>query len=178
MSKGEYQFKISVVGDGAVGKTSLIKMFTKGIFEKDYIKTIGAQFSRFEKVIENDSVNLVFWDIAGQEDFDFLQPLFYKESKASIVVYSLEDTDLGRESFNHIKNWVQNLRKYCGEIPLILFANKVDLIEENELNLLDIKSIAEKHNFFSFSLTSAKTGQGVNEAFNLIIQELYNKYRE
>ncbi len=178
MSKGEYQFKISVVGDGAVGKTSLIKMFTKGIFEKDYIKTIGAQFSRFEKVIENDSVNLVFWDIAGQEDFDFLQPLFYKESKASIVVYSLEDNDLGRESFNHIKNWVQNLRKYCGEIPLILFANKVDLIEENELNLLDIKNIAEKHNFFSFSLTSAKTGQGVNEAFNLIIHELYNKYRE
>ncbi len=59
---------------------------------------------------------------------------------------------------------------------MILFANKVDLVEEDELNLLDIKRIAEKYNCFSFSLTSAKTGQGVNEAFNLIIQELYNKY--
>ncbi len=176
MSNGEYQFKIAVVGDGAVGKTSLIKKYTKGNFEKDYIKTIGAQFSRFEKIIEGDSVNLVFWDIAGQEDFDFLQPLFYKESKASIIVYSLEENELGTNSFDHIKNWVQNLRKYCGEIPMILFANKVDLVEEDDINLLDIKSIAEKYKFSSFSLTSAKTGQGVNEAFNLIIQKLYNKY--
>lgn len=176
MSKGEYQFKISVIGDGAVGKTSLIKKFTKGTFEKDYIKTIGAQFSRFEKVIEDDIVNLVFWDIAGQEDFDFLQPIFYKESKASIVVYSLEENELGKISFDHVKIWVQNLRKYCGEIPMVLFANKVDLVEEDDLNLLDIKNLAEKYNFISFSLTSANTGQGVDEAFNLIIQELYNKY--
>ena len=159
MSNEEFQFKISVVGDGAVGKTSLIRKYTKGNFEKDYIKTIGAQFSRFEKIIENDVVNLVFWDIAGQEDFDFLQPLFYKESKASIVVYSLEDNDLGKNSFDHLKNWIQNLRKYCGEIPMILFANKVDLVEEDELDLLEIKSIIDKNNFIGFSLTSAKTGQ-------------------
>ena len=178
MSNEEFQFKISVVGDGAVGKTSLIRKYTKGNFEKDYIKTIGAQFSRFEKVIESDIVNLVFWDIAGQEDFDFLQPIFYKESKASIVVYSLEDNDLGKNSFNHLKNWVQNLRKYCGEIPMILFANKVDLVEENELDLLDIKKIVDKYNFIGFSLTSAKTGQGVNEAFDIIIQELYKKYKD
>ena len=178
MSNEEFQFKISVVGDGAVGKTSLIRKYTKGNFEKDYIKTIGAQFSRFEKIIENDVVNLVFWDIAGQEDFDFLQPLFYKESKASIVVYSLEDNDLGKNSFDHLKNWVQNLRKYCGEIPMILFANKIDLVEEDELDLLEIKSIIDKYNFIGFSLTSAKTGQGVNEAFDIIIQELYKKYKD
>jgi len=178
MSNEEFQFKISVVGDGAVGKTSLIRKYTKGNFEKDYIKTIGAQFSRFEKIIESDTVNLVFWDIAGQEDFDFLQPLFYKESKASIVVYSLEENDLGNNSFDHVKNWVQNLRKYCGEIPMILFANKVDLVEENEMDLLEIKNIVDKYNFIGFSLTSAKTGQGVNEAFDIIIQELYKKYKD
>lgn len=179
MSSGEYQFKISVVGDGAVGKTSLIRKYTKGNFEKDYIKTIGAQFSRFEKNIENDDlVNLVFWDIAGQEDFDFLQPLFYKESKASIVVYSLEENDLGKNSLKHVKNWVGNLKKFCGDIPMILLANKVDLVEENELDLLDIKNIVDKYNFIGFSLTSAKTGQGVNEAFDIIIQELYKKYKD
>ncbi len=178
MSKGEYHFKISVVGDGAVGKTSLIKKYTKGNFEKDYIKTIGAQFSRFEKVITNDTVNLDFWDIAGQEDFDFLQPLFYKESKASIVVHSLEENELGKNSFKHIKKWVHNVTKYCGEIPMMLFANKNDLVEEKELNLLDIKNTADKYNFIGFSLTSAKTGQGVDDAFNLIIQELYNKYKD
>ncbi len=178
MSKGEYHFKISVVGDGAVGKTSLIKKYTKGNFEKDYIKTIGAQFSRFEKLIENDYVNLDFWDIAGQEDFDFLQPLYYKESKASIVVYSLEENELGKNSLKHIKNWVHNITKYCGNIPIILFANKIDLVEEKELNLRDIKNIVDKYNFIGFSLTSAKTGQGVDDAFNLIIQILYNKYKD
>lgn len=178
MNKGEYQFKVSVVGDGAVGKTSLIKKYTKGNFEKDYIKTIGAQFSRFEKTIEDDIVNLVFWDIAGQEDFDFLQPLFYKESKASIVVFSLEENELGNNSFDHISNWVQNLKRFCGEIPMILFANKVDLAEKNDVNLLDIKNVADEHNFISYSLTSAKTGQGVNEAFDLIIRELYAMYKD
>ena len=177
MNKEEYQFKISVVGDGAVGKTSLIKKFTKGTFEKDYIKTIGAQFSRFEKKTNNDCINLVFWDIAGQEDFDFLQPLFYKESKASIIVYSLEKNNLGRNSFNHIKNWVQNLRKYCGEIPMILFANKVDLVNENDLDLINVKHIIKEYNFIDYFLTSAKTGEGVIQAFNKIIDELYNKYK-
>ncbi len=64
----EFGFKISIIGDGGVGKTSLIKKFTKGTFEKDYIKTTGAQFSRFDKEIDGDVINLIFWDIAGQDD--------------------------------------------------------------------------------------------------------------
>ncbi|MFW9878277.1 MAG: GTP-binding protein, partial [Candidatus Thorarchaeota archaeon] len=90
----EFRFKIVVVGDGAVGKTSLIKKFTKGTFEKDYIKTIGAQFSKYNKKFNGDIVRLLFWDIAGQDDFNFLHHLFYKESKAAIIVYSLEENEL------------------------------------------------------------------------------------
>ncbi|MGM0470121.1 MAG: hypothetical protein ACQERB_15080, partial [Promethearchaeati archaeon] len=84
-SSEDFIFKITLIGDGAVGKTSLIKRYTHGTFEKDYIKTIGAQFSRYNKKIEGDEVELIFWDIAGQ-DFLFLHPLFYKESKACIIV--------------------------------------------------------------------------------------------
>ncbi|GAH26833.1 unnamed protein product [marine sediment metagenome] len=79
----EFGFKISIIGDGGVGKTSLIKKFTKGTFEKDYVKTIGAQFSKYDKEINEDTINLIFWDIAGQIDFKFLHPLFYKESRAT-----------------------------------------------------------------------------------------------
>jgi len=86
----EFGFKISVIGDGGVGKTSLIKKFTIGTFEKDYVKTIGAQFSRYDKEINGDVINLIFWDIAGQDDFNFLYPLFYKESRACIIVCSLK----------------------------------------------------------------------------------------
>ncbi len=174
----EFGFKISIIGDGGVGKTSLIKKFTKGTFEKDYIKTIGAQFSRYDKEINGDVINLVFWDIAGQDDFNFLHPLFYKESRASIIVCSLEANDLGKNSFLHIKNWYNELNKYCGNIPVVLFANKVDLVNENNLNELEIQEIVKEYNFLGYYITSAKTGQGVIEAFNAIIEKLYYKYKK
>lgn len=173
----EFGFKISIIGDGGVGKTSLIKKFTKGTFEKDYIKTIGAQFSRYDKEIDGDVNNLIFWDIAGQDDFNFLHPLFYKESRSCIIVYSLEANDLGKNSFLHIKNWYNELKKYCGDIPVVLFANKVDLVNENNLNELEIQEIVKEYNFLGYYITSAKTGQGVIEAFNAIIEKLYYKYK-
>lgn len=171
----EFSFKISIIGDGGVGKTSLIKKFTKGTFERDYIQTIGAQFSRYDVEIDGDLVNLIFWDIAGQDDFNFLHPLFYRESRGCIIVFSLEENDLGEESFHHIENWHNELKKYCSDIPVVLFANKVDLIEDVNLIKTSIQEIIKKQNFFGYFLTSAKTGQGVHEAFNAIIKKLYHK---
>ncbi|MFX0178441.1 MAG: Rab family GTPase [Candidatus Hodarchaeota archaeon] len=173
----EFGFKITVIGDGGVGKTSLIKKFTKGTFEKDYVKTIGAQFSRYDKEIDEDVINLIFWDIAGQDDFNFLHPLFYKESRACIIVYSLEENDLGRDSFIHITDWYNELKKYCGNIPVIIFANKIDLIEEDNIDTNNIQSIVKEQDFLGFYITSAKTGQGVMKAFNAIINKLYNKFK-
>jgi len=172
-----FRFKIVVVGDGAVGKTSLIKKFTNGTFEKDYVKTIGAQFSKYNKKINGDNIRLVFWDIAGQEDFNFLQPLFYKESKAVIIVYSLEENTLGKKSFMHIENWYQVVEKNCGDIPVVLFANKVDLVHESSINKLKIQKLADEYKFLNFFFTSAKTGQGVVNAFNAIIERLYVRFK-
>ncbi|MFX1569109.1 MAG: Rab family GTPase [Promethearchaeota archaeon] len=177
-SSQEFGFKISIIGDGGVGKTSLINKFTKGTFEKDYIKTIGAQFSKYEKEIDGDIIKLVFWDIAGQDDFNFLHPLFYKESRACIIVYSLEENELGKDSLLHIENWNNELNKYCGNIPVVLFANKVDLINENDLNESEIQNLVNKFNLLGYYITSAKTGQGVIEAFNAIIEKLYYKSKK
>ena len=171
----EFGFKITIVGDGGVGKTSLIKKFTKGTFEKDYLQTIGAQFSRYDMEIDGDLINLIFWDIAGQDDFKFLHPLFYRESKGCIIVFSLEENELGEESYNHIDNWHNELKKYCSDIPVVLFANKVDLIEEVNLIKTNIQEVIRERNFLGYFLTSAKTGQGVHEAFNVIIEKLYYK---
>ena len=174
----EFGFKICIIGDGGVGKTSLIKKYTKGTFEKDYIKTIGAQFSRYDKEINGDIINLIFWDIAGQDDFNFLQPLFYKESRAGVIVFSLEPNDLGKESFMHVKNWHEEIKKHCGDIPVVLFANKVDLVDESNLNELKIQEIANEYKFLGYFKTSAKTGQGVIEAFNTLIEKLYLNYKK
>ena len=173
----EFGFKITLIGDGGVGKTSLIKKYTQGTFETDYVKTIGAQFSKYDKEVNNNIIKLIFWDIAGQDDFNFLHPLFFKESRACIIVFSLEENDLGQDSFAHIKNWFEELYKYCGDIPVILFANKVDLVKIDGINQNKIQEVVEKNNFLRYYLTSAKTGEGVNEAFNYLIQELHKRVR-
>ena len=174
----EFKFKITVVGDGAVGKSSLIQKFTRGNFNKDYKKTIGAQFSAFDKKINGDNIKLLFWDIAGQDDFNFLRPSFFKNSVASIIVYTLEENELGEESFKHLQNWDKDIKKYCGDIPVVIFGNKVDLIDEKKLDNSAIETLIEEKNYLGYFITSAKTGHGVIDAFNAIINKLYFKYKD
>ncbi|MFX0082682.1 MAG: Rab family GTPase [Candidatus Hodarchaeota archaeon] len=177
MNDISFIFKITVIGDGQVGKTSLIQKFTHSYFEKEYIKTIGAQLSTYVKEIDGDKIKLQFWDIAGQDTFHFLRPSFYKRSEAAIIVYSLEENKLGEESFNHIPDWYKEILKYCGNIPIVLFANKVDLVDEDNIDDSDIQEIVSKYNFLGYYITSAKTGNGVIEAFNAIIEALYKKFK-
>lgn len=176
--KGDkFTFKVTVIGDGAVGKTSLIKKFTKGNFQEEYIQTIGAQFSKYIEDIKEDRCKLFFWDIAGQDTFHFLRPAFYKASVAAIIVYSLEENDSGKESLKHVPKWHSEITKFCGDIPVVLFGNKVDLVDEKELTDEKISKLIEKKDFLEYYKTSAKTGQGVHEAFQAIIKELYSKYK-
>ena len=172
---GKFKFKITVIGDGFVGKTSLIKKFSKGSFQKKYIKTIGAQFSKYEEEIEGDQCELVFWDVAGQDDFHFLRPSFYRSSNASIVVFSIEDTKFGKESFKHAGKWLKEIKKFCGDIPVTLFGNKVDLVDESTLDDEKILKFVKKNNFTGYYHTSAKTGKNVETAFKAIIKELHSK---
>jgi len=160
-----------------VGKTSLIKKFTKGSFVQDYVKTIGAQFSVFDKQIDEDKIRLLFWDIAGQVDFNFLRSSFFKNSRAAIIVYSLEDNELGESSFKHIDDWYRDIIEHCGEVPVVVFANKVDLVEKNNSDDSKIQKLVDEHKFLGFYKTSAKTGEGVIEAFNVLIEKLYHKFR-
>ncbi len=172
--KKGFVFKITVIGDGAVGKTSLIKKYTQGSFQKDYIKTLGAQFSKYDEEIEGDNCKLFFWDIAGQDEFNFMRPTFYKGSKAAIIVFSYTDD----ESFEHIPQWHDDIIKYCGDLPIILFGNKIDLINKEDLDDGKAKEIVKERNFLGYYRTSAKTGNGVYKAFQAIIKELYYRYKE
>jgi len=172
--KKGFVFKITVIGDGAVGKTSLIKKYTQGSFQKDYIKTLGAQFSKYDEEIEGDNCKLFFWDIAGQDEFNFMRPTFYKGSKAAIIVFSHTDDD----SFEHISQWHDDIIKYCGDLPIILFGNKIDLLNEDDLDDEKAQEVVNDRNFLGYYRTSAKTGNGVYKAFQAIIKELYYRYKE
>jgi small GTP-binding protein len=175
-SENAFVFKITVIGDGAVGKTSLIKKYTQGSFQKDYIKTLGAQFSKFDEEIDDNNVKLFFWDIAGQAEFMFMRPTFYKGSKAAIIVFSHAEGE--EESFEHISSWHDDIKKFCGDLPIILFGNKVDLVKEKNLDEKKVLDLVKERDFLGYYKTSAKTGNGVYKAFQAIIKELYNKYKD
>ena len=173
----DFVFKITVIGDGGVGKTSLIKKYTKGSFKKEYIKTLGAQFSKYDEKIEGSAVKLFFWDIAGQAEFSFMRPTFYKGSKAAIIVFSHAQDELDK-TFSHIYDWHEDIMKYCGDIPIVLFGNKIDLVEDGSIEIDKVEEVVDKRDFLGFYKTSAKTGSGVYEAFQAIIKNLYEKYKD
>jgi len=170
--KKKFKIKVTVIGDGSVGKTSLIQKFTQGIFKTDYIKTIGAQLTNYETEIDGYRIELIFWDIAGQDEFHFLRPTFYRNSKAAIIVYSLEENDLGERSFKHITKWCGDVKQFCGEIPVVLFANKVDLVNEKSVDREKIQNMVKELNLLDYYLTSAKTGQGLDQAYNALIKKI------
>jgi len=174
--KKDFVFKITVIGDGGVGKTSLIKKYTQGSFQKQYIKTLGAQFSKYDEKIEGNMVKLFFWDIAGQAEFSFMRPTFYKGSKAAIIVFSHGPEE--GNSFNNIIQWHEDIKKYCGNIPIILFGNKIDLVNIEKLDNNKAEKIVDQRKFLGYYKTSAKTGTGVYEAFQAIIKKLYNKFKD
>lgn len=164
--------KVTVIGDGGVGKTSLIQRFTQGTFRKDYIKTIGAQISNYKVEKNGQRTELLFWDLAGQDDFHFLRPSFYRASKAAIIVYSLEENNLGKRSFENILSWYKDVKEFCGDIPIVLFANKVDLISEENLDKTKLEDLVETNNFLGYFITSAKTGVRVIDSFTFLIENL------
>jgi Ras-related protein Rab-23 len=172
----DFVFKITVIGNGGVGKTSLIRKYTKGSFQKEYIKTLGAQFSKYDEKIKGNTVKLFFWDIAGQSQFSFMRPTFYKGSKAAIIVFSHAPGE--EDSFDDVGEWHEDIKKYCGNIPIILFGNKIDLMPPEKLHDEKAIKFTKDRKFLGYYKTSAKTGNGVYEAFQAIISNLYEKFKD
>ncbi len=160
----KYTLKIIIIGDLAVGKTSLVKNFITGKFSKDYRSSIGTNiFIKKINLKNNVDTTLQLWDIAGQERWINMRHSYYAGTKGAIIV-----ADLSRKNtFKQIeKFWVPDFRLYCENAPIILIANKSDLkrdVDEYELNSLE-KNINAKAVF----ITSAKTGENVELAFQVI----------
>jgi len=176
-----YKFKITVCGDGAVGKTSLIKRYTTDTFEKDYISTLGMHFSKYEEDVSGEKVELLLWDLAGQESFGTLRDRFYAGSSGAIIVFSLAPEEL--ETYNHISKWLSDIRKACGNIPVILFGNKADLVDQNALATssdyltsdVHVSQFVEDNKIIKYYKTSALTGQNIKESFQALVIKLYQR---
>lgn len=166
----KYTLKIIIIGESAVGKTSLVKNFITGKFSKDYRSSIGTNIFIKKIYLKNKvDTTLQIWDIAGQERWINMRHSYYAGTKGAIIV-----ADLSRKNtFEQIvKFWVPDFRLYCDEIPIILIANKSDL--KRDVDEYEINNLGNKIDAKSVFITSAKTGENVELAFQ-VISELAKK---
>ncbi len=159
-----FSLKVIIIGEPAVGKTSLVKKFVLGQFSKDYRSSIGTNIFTKQIDLKKDSkASIQLWDIAGQERWVKMRHVYYRGAKGIIIVGDLTR----KNTFDQIEEfWIPDIKQYCSKAPIILLANKSDL--KKELNEKDISLLSERINSTSVLLTSAKTGENVEKAFKLI----------
>jgi len=157
----ERQFKVVLLGEGSVGKTSLVVRYCQNQFNEKHNVTVQASFQTKRLNIDGQRVNLAIWDTAGQERFHALGPIYYRDSNGALLVYDITDND----SFVRVQNWVKELRKMLGsDIVLAIAGNKVDLERNRVVPIEKAESYAESVGAKHYS-TSAKLNKGVAELF-------------
>jgi small GTP-binding protein len=175
MVKREFTWKIVVLGNGNVGKTSLVSFYTNRSFKEFYLPTIGAQFS-LKQVDLNEStkVKVYIWDIAGQARFASIRKMFYEKSNGALFVYDVTE----RSSFDAIDTWHADLVEVLGpDFPCALMANKIDLEDRRLVRSEEgLEKAADLGGMIYFE-TSAKTGENVDDAFLNILLLLLDRYK-
>lgn len=168
--------KICLLGDGAVGKTSLRRVFIGQHFIKEYIMTVGADFAIKEIAIPSEydkDVDLKFqiWDLAGQPRFKEVRPKYYQGVKGAILVFDVTRKD----SLANLANWINELDEITNsELPYVIIGNKTDIRRKSKAHVTtaQAKKYIDKTYNCEYLETSAKTGKNVTKAFELIGSEL------
>ena len=166
--------QILLIGDSTVGKTSLIQRYANGIFKEEYLATVGIDYYTKQEMINNINVLVKLWDTAGQERFKALTPNYLRNAEGVILAYDVTNS----ESFDNLKFWINSIKSNLGEknifIPIIIIGNKIDMKDMRDISKDDANKFAQENNYKYFE-TSAKTGEGVDEAIrNLVNQILAN----
>ena len=168
----DYTFKVMMLGDASVGKTSLTIRYISGTFMEDLKLTIGVDF--YSKIIQfkGKKVKLQIWDFGGEERFRFLLSQYVKGANGALFLYDITN----KESLEHLPDWTQIVREYAGQIPIALIGSKSDLEKYRAVHKEDGKNAVHKYNLSGFLELSSKTGQNVQEAFNMITEVLFKRH--
>ena len=174
----DYSFKIILIGNSGVGKTSLTLKATKNIFNLNYNATVGFEFSTFIVKVDNYIIKLQIWDTCGQEIYRGLITNFYKNCSLAIIVYSIDN----RDSFNDIDDWIKELKiNSKPDAKIFLIGNKTDLEENRKVEFNEGEEIKKNYNFDYFNEASAKSGINTKELFikaALLLCEDYKKFNK
>jgi Ras-related protein Rab-11A len=168
-SAKSYAFKIVVLGDWSVGKTSLIRRHAKGMFSFDTKATVGVDVTTMKYKLQGGVlIDLSIWDVAGQEIMNQVRHQYYAGASAGILVFDLTRS----ETLQHVRTWYVDLRDNLQKkIPTVLIGNKKDLGGQRAVTDGEIKDLADGYGFKYFE-TSAATGEGVDKAFYSLVAQV------
>lgn len=160
------QKKICMLGSFAVGKTSLVARFVRSIFSDKYHTTVGVKIDKKQVQVEDKLVNLILWDLYGEDEFQKVHMSYLRGASGYLLVVD----GTRRETLDKALVLQQRTEEAIGKVPFVIVLNKVDLKDSWEVDDRTIEELTSKgwHVFQS----SAKTGQGVEEAFALLAKQM------
>ena len=162
-------YKIVIIGDINVGKTSILSRFRYGSFESDYMPTLGIDFFSKNLFFEDKTIRLILWDTAGQERFRSLIPSYLKNADCIIIVFDITN----KESFLSLNKWLTDAKNNASENTIyVICGNKIDLKERRTVNENEINEYIKKNTGVIYMECSAKNGQGIKDLFNVIAKNL------
>jgi small GTP-binding protein len=170
----EFVFKITILGDAAVGKTSLISQFVEGSFQEDYKPTLGANIVRKDVNLDNARIRLIMWDLAGQEKYRVVRSMYFQGCQGALLVYDVTRYST-MDSIN--TKWLRDFKKHVKKTgAFILIGNKSDLNDQRVIPTERGKELASKIKASHFIETSAKLGENIEEAFSLLVHQILNDH--
>ncbi|OMJ75807.1 hypothetical protein SteCoe_24988 [Stentor coeruleus] len=165
--------KILLIGDSSVGKTSLLLKYADNEFIEGMPLSSGLAQKNKSLIINNSIINLSIWDIAGTEQYKSMTQLFFKNGQGALLVYDKTNS----ETFNCLSFWLNELYLHIGsDKPVVIIANKIDKTEDFQVTTEQGQDFANSNNCKFFEV-SAKTGDGINEAFYSLASQLNKNIR-
>lgn len=163
-------YKIVILGEGRVGKTSLLRRYVSNTFDDQEASTRSAAYLEKRINVRGHQVHLSLWDTAGQERFHALAPMYYRDADGAVLVYDITE----KNTFERVARWVKELQTICTKpCALGIIGNKADLRGLAQVSAADAENYARSISGFH-ALASAKSGQGVEDAFSIMAESVLN----
>jgi len=175
----DHLYKVLLIGDARVGKTSFLTRYTKSSVSKTPAPTIGVEYCTKHIILKNGSVvKAQIWDTSGSERYKSITTAHYRKSVGALLFFDLTD----RTSYENTLNWLKEIKTHAEEgIVVLLIGNKKDLVQETpstrQVSESEAKEFAAKYGLF-YRETSAKTGDNVKESFEYLVETIYEHQKE
>ena len=174
MSNDDNTYKVVILGEGRVGKTSILKRYFNNVFDDQQQSTVNAAFYEKDFSISGTKIHFKFWDTAGQEQFNALQSMYYRFAKGAILVYEVSNI----ETLEKVERWIRELQDNVpGKLNIVICGNKFDLVDKETINKQEktvqelINKYKSKYSIKHF-LTSAKTSYNITDVFDYITKQI------